>query len=172
LSSYRAKVTISAEGSLPDFSGFERELRRAQEENAREWEREVRRRAELDMAASKTNPGRTRHSRMAQRYYGRVDAQGNLHGTNPTEQAKWKEFGTNPHPIEAKPGSRRGSRGRFIRGARMLRFPHAGSPGGVAFRRKVRHPGQPARPVMLEAMEDKMPSFIDNIRRAVDRSIR
>ncbi len=147
-------------------------LMRAQIKNAEIAETYVR-----DLARVKTvhrgdnDPPRNRGDYggpMEQYYRATVDDSADIILDNPTSRAKWFEFGTKAHFIEASglsgAGRRRpprGARGAFTRGAKALKFPGPG--GGDIFREVVWHPGQPENQIMLEAFQDNMDLFADNI---------
>lgn len=175
----RSTIKIDLSGLIPGEGADERAaVRRAQEKNALAWERRVKELAAVEVkharAGTEFDPKLRNRGRypadMAEYYSGRVDKNGDVVGENPTARAGFFEFGTDWHVIqgsafeEGSPGRQtppRGSRGRFSRGARAVRFPSVGNLPII--RTTVLHPGQQANPIMDRAMEEGLDEYGQNL---------
>ena len=149
---------------------------RAQKRNAELLEDDVRARAEREVGKNR-GPGRddegSRRNRsypgpMSQYYAAELTADGDIILDNPTDRARFFEFGTSEHVISASGlmphGQRtppRGARGQFTRGAKRLRFPDAS--GNLIFPEEVLHPGQAANPIMLDAVTENLDEMAENL---------
>lgn len=171
----RLALTLSVAG-LSEMPDEHAAVGRAQRKNAELLEDDVRRRAEAEVgknrAASLGRDESPRHRSypgpMASYYSAEVTADGDIVLDNPTDRARFFEFGTEMHPITATglipSGQRRpprGSRGRFTKGARRLRFPDAS--GNIVFPEDVIHPGQDANPIMLDTLVENLDEMADNL---------
>lgn len=162
-------------GGLPR-PDFRRAIKEAQRENAAMALRRVKQTARLLIrrnaasGASSSSARRRRGPSMVESYMTRFSGDLSFTLTNPTQRAVWFEFGTKRHKIRARPGQRRGARGRFIKGAAYLRWTDPLS-GMTRFAQEVNHPGTTGRFPIRKTMEDLDGAFRRNIDERLAREL-
>lgn len=159
---YSVPIDMRKTGGLPR-PDFRRAIREAQRENADLALKRVKQTARLLMKRSGPRTARTRRgASMVDSYMTRFSGDLSFILTNPTQRATWFEVGTKRHKIRARPGSSRGARGRFIKGASYLRWTDPLS-GMARYATEVNHPGTTGRFPIRKTMEDLEGAFGRNI---------
>lgn len=152
----KAEVRLHVKGQLPRFNE-DRAIRRAQEKSATALLALVRQKAAQAMQGSnrRHQPERGRGGSMIASYTTNVRQDNSISLYNRTKRAAWFEEGTQPHFI-------------FAMNNRNLKFNYGvGTP--FVYTPAVAHPGQPARPVMSEAMQEMVPVFEKNLKESIEQ---
>lgn len=151
----KAQARLHVKGRLPRFNE-DRAIKRAQEKGATALLALVRQKAAQAMqgGSRRHQPTRSWPGSMVGSYRTNVRADGSISLYNLTKRAAWFEKGTQPHFI-------------FALNHRNLKFSYGvGSP--FVYTPAVAHPGQPARPVMVEAMNEMTPVFERNLKESIE----
>lgn len=203
---YRSRITLKLDmntRAIPDASRVPEAVEDAMRENALHAGTYAKELAEAEIVGPREGDiaRGVSETDMALAYDAFVDDRGVLHLYNPTQRARWFEYGTEAHPITASPGATQGSRfdkiydptkefpgyrsilypgftwqetpgtGQFIRGSNMLKFPNPNASGGFTYVYQVMHPGAPAHHVMRRTLSDNADDYGENIMRHVMRAL-
>lgn len=152
----RAQARLHAKGKLPRFNE-DRAIRRAQEKSAKALLALARQKAAQAMAGSsrRHQPERSRTGSMIGSYRTSVRQDNSISLYNRTARAGWFERGTQPHFI-------------FAMNQRNLKFNY-GVGSAFVYTPAVAHPGQKARPVMAEAMQEIAPLIERNLAESIEQ---